>query len=473
MKTTHRQNLLAATLVGALAFSADCTTTQAQTLTSAELNRRTVERRAVDAVIWGLPLVGEDAVKQAAFRDGKASYNDIVWWPKGGSWKNQSPTPNVNTRYMYFFINTKQDGPVVVELPPAVKGASFYGTIEDAWYVPLVDIGFEGKGGKYLVLPPDYKGKVPAGYTVVRPKTYNTMTLLRSILASLSEADVRAGNELVSKVRIYPLSKAGNPPKQRLLDMTDVMYNGLVAYDETFYTSLARVLNEETVQPRDLQMMGMLLPLGIEKGKEFKPNGATVAILKAAAAEAHAWLMYKAATNVTPWVPGSQWVLPSPPITVPTAFKWEMPNYFGMDARAIAMSQYFCPVAKLGSGSFYFGTFHDGSGNALEGGNNYRLRVPANVPVREFWSVTVYSLETASFFLNAPNLTLGSLDKALRRNADGTVDIYFGPKPPSGQESNWLYTAAGQKWFPWFRLYGPEKAVFDKSFKLPDIELLK
>src|ERR1035441_9613875 len=56
----------------------------------------------------------------------------------------------------------KQDGPVVVEVPPAVPGASFFGTIEDAWYVALVDIGFEGKGGKYLVLPPDYTGDVPA-----------------------------------------------------------------------------------------------------------------------------------------------------------------------------------------------------------------------------------------------------------------------------------------------------------------------
>ena len=101
---------------------------------------------------------------------------------------------------------------------------------------------------------------------------------------------------------------------------------------------------------------------------------------------------------------------------------------------------------------------------------NYRLHVPADVPVREFWSITIYSLETASYFLNAPNLTLGSLDKDLKKNTDGTVDIYFGPKPPAGQESNWLYTAAGQKWFPWFHLYGPEKAVFDKTFKLPDIE---
>jgi Protein of unknown function (DUF1254) len=178
-----------------------------------DLASRTVYRRAVDAVIWGLPLVGQDAVKQAAFRDGKANYNDIVWWPKGGGWKNQSPTPNVNTRYMYFFINTRQDGPVVVEIPPAVSGAGFYGTIEDAWYVPLIDLGFEGNGGKYLVLPPDYKGDVPDGYVAVRPNTFNTMTLLRSILASLTEADVKAGNGLVQQVKIYPPVEGCQPAR--------------------------------------------------------------------------------------------------------------------------------------------------------------------------------------------------------------------------------------------------------------------
>lgn len=462
--------LAASLIAGLLLVTQPATAQRTKPLTAEELASRTVHRRAVDAVIWGLPLVGEYAVKQAAFRDGKASYNDIVWWPKGGGWKNQSPTPNVNTRYMYFFINTKQDGPVVVELPPAVPGASFYGTIEDAWYVPLTDIGFEGKGGKYLVLPPDYKGDVPDGYTPVRPNTFNTMTLLRSILVSDAEKDVQAGDALVQQVKIYPLSKAANPPAQRLLDMTDVMYNGLVKYDETFFTSLARVLNEETVQPRDLQMMGMLLPLGIEKGKEFKPDDATIPVLKKAAAEAQAWLMDKAATDTTPWWPGSQWALPSPPITVPTEFKWETPNYFGVDARAIALSQYFCPTAKLGTGSFYFGTFHDSTGKPLAGGSNYRLHVPANVPVREFWSFTVYSLKTSSFFLNSQRLTLSSLDKDLQKNADGSVDIYIGPKPPKGKESNWLYTPAGQKWFPWFRVYGPEKAILDKSWRLPDIE---
>ena len=248
------------------------------------------------------------------------------------------------------------------------------------------------------------------------------------------------------------------------------MYKGLVNFDETFFTILSRMLNEETAQPRDLQMMGMLLPLGIEKGKEFKPDATTVTVLKKAAAEAQAWLMDKATTDNTPWWTESQWVIPTPPITMQTGFKWDMPDYFGVDARAIALFQYFCPTAKLGTGSFYFGSFHDHSGKPLEGGSNYRLHVPANVPVSQFWSITIYRLRTSSFFLDSTRLTLGSLDKELRKNADGSVEIYIGPKPPAGQEANWLYTPAGEKWFPWFRVYGPEKAIMDKSWKLPDIE---
>ena len=463
MKTTPMQNVFAAALVGLLAL----TSAHARDFSSEELNRRTLERRAVDAVIWGLPLVSEDAVKQAAFRDGKANYNDIVWWPKGGGWKNQSPTPNVNTRYMYFFINTKQDGPVVVELPPAVPGASFYGTIEDAWYVPLVDIGFEGKGGKYLVLPPDYKGDVPNGYIPVRPTTYNTMTLLRSILASLSEKDVQAGNDLVKRVKVYPLSKAANPPAQRLLDMSDVMYNGLVKYDANFFTSLARVLNEETVQPRDLEMMGMLLPLGIEKGKEFNPDAATVALLKSAANGSARMANGQGGDGHYSVVAG-QPVVSSPARPLPCR-----PDSSGrcriilawIRAPSLCLS-ISAQRPKLGTGSFYFGTFHDHSGNPLEGGNNYRLHVPADVPVREFWSVTVYSLETSSFFLNSTRLTLGSLDKDCRRTPMARWTSTLARSRPPGEESNWLYTQPGQKWFPWFRVYGPEKAIFDKSLEV-------
>jgi hypothetical protein len=98
----------------------------AKDFSSEELQQRMLERRAAEAVIWGMPIVSLDAMRQAYFRDGKAKYGDIIWWPKGSAWKNQSLTPNTSLRYLYVFFNTKDDGPVVLDLPPAAKGASFF-----------------------------------------------------------------------------------------------------------------------------------------------------------------------------------------------------------------------------------------------------------------------------------------------------------------------------------------------------------
>jgi hypothetical protein len=433
---------------------------------------RSMQRRGVDAVIWGMPLVSFDALRQAYFRDGKAKYGDIIWWPKGSTWKNQSLTPNQSLRYMYIFANTKDEGPIVLDLPAAANGSSFLGTIVDAWQVPLTDVGFEGRGGKYLVLPPGYAGEVPTGYIPVRPKTYNTMIGIRSILASSSEEDEQKGDSLVNEVKIYPFAKASNAPAQRFVDMTDTMYDGLVHFDEGFYTSLARMLNEEPVQPEDLQMMGMLLPLGIEKGKEFKPDAATVTQLKSAAAEANAWLVAQQSTFVEDWWPNSQWKVPVRAIGPKTGFKWTVANYFDVDARGIGFAGFFVPPAKVGGGSFYLASRFDSDGQSLRGEHTYWMHVPANVPVSQFWAVTIYNAETSALFLNLTRPTLDSLDKELRKNADGSVDIYIGPKVP-GPESNWIESPAGKRWFPWFRFYGPEKPLFEKSWMMPDIEKVK
>jgi len=430
----------------------------------------------VDAVIWGQPIVSFDAMRQAYLRDGKANYNDIIWWPKRAGWMNQSLTVNTSVRYLYLFFNTRIDGPVVLELPAGVNGADFFGTITDAWFVPLVDIGGaakdKGKGGKYLILSPDYKGEVPSGYFPVRPTTYNSYTLLRSILKSNAEEDVNAGNRLVKQIKVYSLSKAASPPEQRFVDMTAILYQGLAQCDENFYVSLARILNEEPVHPRDLEMMGMLLPLGIQKGKDFNPDAAMKAELRSAAQEAHAWLVEALVQYSTDHIFGadSKWVLPTPPISATTLFKWTVPDFFDVDSRGIALASYFGPTATLGKGSFYAGCYVDASGQPLEGQNTYRLHVPSNAPVQEFWALTVYSKDTAALFPNSNRPTVSSFDKGLRKNADGSVDLYIGPKAPAGQEANWVYTPAGEAWWPWFRFYGPTEALFNKTWKLPDIE---
>src|SRR5208337_1869452 len=168
------QKLASAVFIGLLLLAHPAAAQTAKAFTPQELASRTVYRRAVDAIIWGVPAVNLDMMRQAYFRDGKASYNDIVWWPKGGTWKNQSLDVDTSVRYLYIFSNTQNDGPMVLDLPPAVGRAQFLGTIMDSWQVPLVDVGVDGKGGKYLILPPDYSGETPAGYIPLRPKTYGS-----------------------------------------------------------------------------------------------------------------------------------------------------------------------------------------------------------------------------------------------------------------------------------------------------------
>lgn len=463
--------LTSAMFVGLLLISQSATAQNTTAFTSQELASRTVYRRAVDAVIWGVPAVTLDMMRQAYFRDGKANYNDIVWWPKGSTWQNQSLDADTSVRYMYFFCDTKRDGPIVVEVPNGVAESHFYGTLMDAWQVPIVDLGLANKGGKYLILPPGYAGVTPDGYTILRPKTYGTYTLLRSIVASRTEADVKVGDALAKQVKVYPLNQAGNPPTQRFVDMTGVLYNAVVPYDDSFFDSLARVINREPVQVRDLQMLGMLLPLGIDKSKEFKPDAPTRAQMKTAAAEAHAWLIDGITTTFALFYPDGKWRFVTSAMGLKTEFLWEVPNYFDVDARGITLASFFGPVVTLGLGSFYFSAYFDKSGEALLGDNNYQLHVPPKVPASEFWAMTVYNLETEAFFHDAARVTVDSLDNAVQKNTDGSVDIYIGPKAPTGKESNWIYTGPGTKWYPWFRFYGPEwGGTFGKSWKLPDIE---
>jgi hypothetical protein len=436
-----------------------------------EFDRQTVEQRAVTAAIWGMPIVSVDAMRQAFFRDAKANYNDVVFWSEPSDWKNQTTTPNASARYVYFNFNTK-DGPVVVEIPPAVE-AGLFGTLLDAWQVPLADVGPEGedqgKGGKYLLLPPGFNDAAPAGYIIVRPQTFNGYALFRAIPKSSSPADVSNAIALVKKLRLYPLDKAGNPPEQHFVDMTGKLFDGIVRFDESFYASLVQMISEEPVLAQDRAMMGLLLPLGIEKGEEFKPDNAVKPVLAQSARQSQTWLMKGLLTYNTPHWPDSRWAVPAAPVAIETAFSFERPNYLDVDARGIGYFSFYAPPKKLGAATFYVGTFRDANGDLLRGETSYMLHVPPNVPARQFWALTLYDRETCAFIREMPRPGIDSYDEKMQKNADGSTDIYIGPSPPAGKEVNWIQTAAGRGWFPFFRFYGPEKPLFEKTWKLPDI----
>ena len=452
---------------------ASSSSSSAGEVTPESLQRRMVERRAVDAAIWGMPIVSMAAMRQAFFRDAGAKYGDIVYLSQPSDGKFLLATPNNSTRYVYLNFNTQLDGPVVLEVP-ATAGAELFGTIEDAWQVPLADIGptgeDQGKGGKYLLLPPGFTGDVPAGYFPVRVDTYNSYAIPRVITHGSSDADVANAIAMVKQIKVYPLSKAANPPATRYVDMVSKVFDGIVRYDESFYASLANMINEEPVLPRDKQMLGMLRTLGIEKGKAFTPDPATQAVLKQAISEAHAWFMERLVTFGQRYWPDGKWDTLVSPVGPTTGFTFETADYFDVDARGILYFSVCAPPKKLGAATFYVGTYMDGSSQRLRGEDVYRLRVPANVPAKQFWAVTVYSLEEATFIRDSVRQSIDSYDQKVTKNSDGSVDIYFGPKPPAGREANWIPTAAGKGWYPMFRFYGPDKALFDKSWKLPDLE---
>jgi len=181
------------TAFAALALVSAMTSAQAQNLSPDDLARRAIERRAVEAVIWGMPAVNYDLMYQAMVRETKGTFNQIVYWSRLPDWKNQTLTPNPDAIYLMPFFNTKEVGPVVLEIPSADEG-SITGSIDDGWQAALEDVGpagvDKGKGGKYLILPPGYAEKVPDSYIALPSDTYQTYALLRSILKSGSETDI-------------------------------------------------------------------------------------------------------------------------------------------------------------------------------------------------------------------------------------------------------------------------------------------
>jgi hypothetical protein len=451
----------------------------AKEFTPEQLTQRTVERRAVEAAIWGLPAVNFDLMLQA-FISAKGAPNQVAYWSQPVNWKNQTLTPNPDTIYLMPFYNTKE-GPVVLEIPPADEANSITGSIDDGWQNALEDVGpagaDKGKGGKYLILPPGYKEKVPDGYISLQSLTYQGFVILRSNFASGSDADIAKAVAYGKRIKFYPLNEAGRAggPQTVFVDAYDVMFDANIRYDASFFDSLNRFVQTEPWLTRDKAMIDMLKSLGIEKGKAFKPDAKTRETLAAAAREAHASIkmQYEQIFN-QPFNEGKHWALPaSKEVTEGMPSFFADPDSYPTNSRAVSYSMAYFSAKHLGTGQFYLMTIKDKDGRLLDGKKNYRLTVPANAPVRLYWSATVYDGATHGLIRDTRWSSRGSNTPGLQKNSDGTVDLYFGPAAPKGKESNWTPTNGKPKFEVLFRLYGPEKAFFDKTWQLPDIVPVK
>ena len=440
---------------------------------SAAASADSARSAAFDAAVWAMPVVSVDTMREAYFRDAGASYNDIVYWSRPADWKNQTATPNSTSLYVYFNYNLK-DGPVVVDIP-AEADTGVFGSMLDVWQVPLVDVGHNGadhgQGGRYLLLPPDFKGVLPTDYIPVQSTTNNGYALIRVTPKSLSSADLDKANAWIRELRVAPLTEqSGDAIHQRFVKMDGRVFDGIVRFDDTYFERLARIVSEEPAAPRDADMYVRLRDLGIEPGKPFAPDAATRAWLRAAAQAANERFRQTLLSSQQPWWPGSQWgTSAAVRLGVKTHFSFDEGQRIDTGMRGAAYFLGYAPPQRLGKATFYLTSWRDGRGQLLNGSDTYSLHVPPEVPAREFWAVNVYDSATCAFLRNATHVGVDSHSKLLRRNADGSVDLYFGPHSPSDKAANWIYTAPGKTWFAAFRLYGPEPAIFDKSWTLPPI----
>jgi hypothetical protein len=434
--------------------------------------------RALETAIWAMPLMNMEAMRQA-YRDAGVQNNDIAYFSPLQNWQYQIATPNNTTPYVMAFYDLS-DGPLVIDIPSETEDTKLFGTMMDAWQRPIEDVGGagfdKGKGGKYLLLPPNHDGEIPTDYFSYEHSTNLGYILLRPIIQDNSESNLLIAEKFTKQINIYPLAEAVSPTANNYVNVSGMseLENAISVFDETYYQRLHSILQEELVAEADLSMMGMLKSIGIEIGKPYATTEAQKTIFASAALDARDYMLeqYHDAL-IAPFYEGKSWTSILTPGTVESGFSFKFPTYLDYNNRGALYYAVCTSVKTFGAATFYLGDAKDNTGEWLDGGKTYKMNVPANVPAKNFWSVMAYNLESAAWIKNVLKVGVASSDKGLEVNEDGSIDIYFGPEAPEGKEANWTPTKAGERFFLLFRFYGPEKSAMDKTYQLNDLVEIK
>ena len=227
-------------------------------------------QRATQLYLDMYPALSMHGIMKGLVRDyGVRNCSDIFLTANRLDSKALFLTGNTESIYGFILVDLKADGPTVIEVPPGVMGP-----FDDHNFKFVFGIGptgkDQGKGGKYLVLPPDYDGDVPEGYFVAKSRTYCVWNFMRGYVRDSVKA---AADNIKRNLKVYPLSKKDNPPKMEFVNMSGRYYNTIPPNDFSFYESLNNVIQEEPLEFIDPETRGQIASIGIVKGKPFNPDG--------------------------------------------------------------------------------------------------------------------------------------------------------------------------------------------------------
>jgi hypothetical protein len=372
------------------------------------------------------------------------------------------------------FMDPGADGPLVVDIPPGTDDHVLNGSLCNIWQVPLEDVGRfgadAGRGGRYLLLPPGYAGEVPDGYIVLPCDTNRVYALLRSVLPDATQDALDAGLQYCRGIKIYPLAEADARPGTARRDLHGQIVDTRIPYDIRFWEALDRVVQAEPWLPRDRPFAEMLETVGIKRGKPFAPDAGRVKLLEEAVQEAHEWVraVYE---DEPPFYQGRQWFFPAGRDFIEgQSHNFTDGEVYPYTDRGVIYHMAFIGIKRLGIGQFYLVDLRDSAGELFRADRTYRMRVPAGVPVSQYWSVTMYDGDDHTFIRGNTKYSVASHAAGLLVNDDGSVDVYFGPRAVPGLETNFIETGDSSSFELMFRFYGVGPEVMRKQWQLEDAE---
>ncbi|MEP4076311.1 DUF1254 domain-containing protein [Haloferula sp.] len=431
--------------------------------------------RAADAFLKGMPAASVAALIEGAHSLGAVEVNQAVIWDGLLDAKSLLLTANSATVYVFPDLDLKRDGPTVVEAPEGLLGAA-----NDGFFRFVENI----TGGKYLFLPPGYEGEVPKeGYTVLRPETYRLWIFLRKSPKSKAPEDVAEAAKFVrDNLKVYKLADAEKPPEMEWISGTGKAFNTIHYNNAEFYDHMHKVIDYEALGLMSPEIRGLFASLGIEKGKPFEPDDRMEKILADGVA------IGNAQARAIVWYPRIDMNMGGVQVYPDTGSAWNMgypernPFFNGKDGATMntdARVSFHYPYTAVtpamatpreGTGSDYGIAFLDGDKKPFDGSETYKISLPKDAPIENFWAVTIYDTQTRSMLqTDQKNAGVDSLQDGLRYNKDGSIDLYYAPKPPPGFEKNWVQTVPGKSWFTILRMYSPKKAWIDQTWRPSEV----